>query len=41
MEELLARDSCVRVELECTCMREQLVENVLCFLHHPEEELSI
>ncbi|KAM6069267.1 inositol 1,4,5-trisphosphate receptor-interacting protein-like 1 [Theristicus caerulescens] len=34
-----ANDSCVRVELECTCMREQLAENMLCFLHHPEEDL--
>ncbi|XP_074885692.1 inositol 1,4,5-trisphosphate receptor-interacting protein-like 1 [Buteo buteo] len=29
----------VRVELECTCRRERLVEDMLCFLHHPEEEL--
>ncbi|NWX62388.1 IPIL1 protein, partial [Promerops cafer] len=29
----------VRVELLCTCMREQLGEDMLCFLHHPEEEL--
>ncbi|XP_075008570.1 inositol 1,4,5-trisphosphate receptor-interacting protein-like 1 [Calonectris borealis] len=34
-----AKDSYVRVELECTCRREQLGENMLCFLHHPEEEL--
>ncbi|NWQ91550.1 IPIL1 protein, partial [Burhinus bistriatus] len=38
-EEMPAKGSRVRVELECTCMREQLVENTLCFLHHPEEEL--
>ncbi|KFR05783.1 Inositol 1,4,5-trisphosphate receptor-interacting protein-like 1, partial [Nipponia nippon] len=37
--EMPANDSCVRVELECTCMREQLAENMLCFLHHPEEDL--
>uniref|UniRef100_A0A8D0FC22 Mab-21-like HhH/H2TH-like domain-containing protein n=1 Tax=Strix occidentalis caurina TaxID=311401 RepID=A0A8D0FC22_STROC len=37
--EMPAKDSCVRVELECTCAREQLVENTLCFLHHPEEKL--
>ncbi|NXV05789.1 IPIL1 protein, partial [Cettia cetti] len=30
----------VRVQLECTCTREQHGENMLCFLHHPEEELS-
>ncbi|NXM94647.1 IPIL1 protein, partial [Sylvia borin] len=29
----------VRVELLCTCTREQLGQDVLCFLHHPEEEL--
>ncbi|NXY21744.1 IPIL1 protein, partial [Atrichornis clamosus] len=29
----------VRVELECTCTREQQGENTLCFLHQPEEEL--
>ncbi|KAM6360333.1 inositol 1,4,5-trisphosphate receptor-interacting protein-like 1 [Alca torda] len=32
--------NCVRVELECTCTRDPSVENVLCFLHHPEEALS-
>ncbi|XP_059704222.1 inositol 1,4,5-trisphosphate receptor-interacting protein-like 1 [Haemorhous mexicanus] len=29
----------VRVQLECTCTREQQAEDMLCFLHHPEEEL--
>ncbi|NXB43547.1 IPIL1 protein, partial [Leucopsar rothschildi] len=29
----------VRVQLECTCSKEQQGENMLCFLHHPEEEL--
>ncbi|XP_053836782.1 inositol 1,4,5-trisphosphate receptor-interacting protein-like 1 [Vidua macroura] len=29
----------VRVQLECTCTRQQQDENMLCFLHHPEEEL--
>ncbi|XP_062351398.1 LOW QUALITY PROTEIN: inositol 1,4,5-trisphosphate receptor-interacting protein-like 1 [Cinclus cinclus] len=29
----------VRVQLECTCTKEQQGENVLCFLHQPEEEL--
>ncbi|KAM6412920.1 inositol 1,4,5-trisphosphate receptor-interacting protein-like 1 [Pluvialis apricaria] len=33
------KDSRVRVELECTCTRGQLVKNTLCFLHHPEEAL--
>ncbi|NWT09888.1 IPIL1 protein, partial [Vireo altiloquus] len=34
------RNFCVRVELLCTCTREQLGKNTLCFLHHPEEELK-
>ncbi|XP_063255231.1 inositol 1,4,5-trisphosphate receptor-interacting protein-like 1 [Prinia subflava] len=29
----------VRVQLECTCTGEQQGENLLCFLHQPEEEL--
>ncbi|KAM4752659.1 inositol 1,4,5-trisphosphate receptor-interacting protein-like 1 [Cyanocitta cristata] len=29
----------VRVQLECTCSSEQQGESMLCFLHHPEEEL--
>ncbi|KAF2978559.1 hypothetical protein EK904_005923, partial [Melospiza melodia maxima] len=29
----------VLVKLECTCTREQQAENMLCFLHHPAEEL--
>ncbi|NWZ93537.1 IPIL1 protein, partial [Nesospiza acunhae] len=29
----------VRVQLECTCTREQQAGDMLCFLHHPEEEL--
>ncbi|NXO19520.1 IPIL1 protein, partial [Oriolus oriolus] len=33
------RNFCVRVEQLCTCTREQLGQNMLCFLHHPEEEL--
>ncbi|RLW03218.1 hypothetical protein DV515_00006571 [Chloebia gouldiae] len=36
---MLQKSFCVRVELLCTCMREQLWEDMLCFLHHPEEEL--
>ncbi|KAM6392611.1 inositol 1,4,5-trisphosphate receptor-interacting protein-like 1 [Pluvialis apricaria] len=34
-----ANNSRIRVELECTCTREQLLENTWCFLHHPKEEL--
>ncbi|XP_012985273.3 inositol 1,4,5-trisphosphate receptor-interacting protein-like 1 [Melopsittacus undulatus] len=30
----------IRVELECTCMNEQVEGNMLCFLHHDEEELN-
>ncbi|NWT52397.1 IPIL1 protein, partial [Erythrocercus mccallii] len=30
---------CVSVELPCTCMREQLGQDMLCFLHQPKEEL--
>ncbi|KAK0677041.1 IPIL1 protein, partial [Pygoscelis papua] len=33
------KDSRVRVVLECTCTREQLVGDMLCFIHNPEEEL--
>ncbi|XP_068050953.1 inositol 1,4,5-trisphosphate receptor-interacting protein-like 1 [Anomalospiza imberbis] len=29
----------VRVQLECTCTGQQQGKNMLCFLHHPEEEL--
>ncbi|XP_010169922.2 LOW QUALITY PROTEIN: inositol 1,4,5-trisphosphate receptor-interacting protein-like 1, partial [Antrostomus carolinensis] len=37
--EMPVKDSHIRVELECTCAGEGLVEDMLCFLHHPEEEL--
>ncbi|XP_014793492.1 PREDICTED: inositol 1,4,5-trisphosphate receptor-interacting protein-like 1 [Calidris pugnax] len=33
------RKASLRVELQCTCMREPLAEDMLCFLHHPEKEL--
>ncbi|TRZ05259.1 hypothetical protein HGM15179_021848, partial [Zosterops borbonicus] len=36
---MLQRNFCVHVELLCTCTREQLGEDMLCFLHHPKEEL--
>ncbi|RLW12266.1 hypothetical protein DV515_00000870 [Chloebia gouldiae] len=36
---MLQRNFCVRVELLCTCTRERRGEDMLCFLHHPEEEL--
>ncbi|XP_068265461.1 inositol 1,4,5-trisphosphate receptor-interacting protein-like 1 [Nyctibius grandis] len=38
-QDMPVRNFRVRVELVCTCTREQLVENMLCFVHHPEEEL--
>ncbi|XP_069639281.1 inositol 1,4,5-trisphosphate receptor-interacting protein-like 1 [Haliaeetus albicilla] len=37
--EMPARSSRLHMELERTCTREQLVEDMLCFLHHPKEEL--
>ncbi|OXB59123.1 hypothetical protein ASZ78_011263 [Callipepla squamata] len=33
------RNSRLRVELLCMCARELLLGDVLCFLHHPEDEL--
>nr|XP_026648608.1 inositol 1,4,5-trisphosphate receptor-interacting protein-like 1 [Zonotrichia albicollis] len=36
---VVQRHFCVRVELVCTCRRERLGEDMLCFLHHPEKEL--
>uniref|UniRef100_A0A803WF75 Mab-21-like HhH/H2TH-like domain-containing protein n=1 Tax=Ficedula albicollis TaxID=59894 RepID=A0A803WF75_FICAL len=36
---VLQRNCRVRVELLCTCTREQLGQDMLCFLHHSEEEL--
>ncbi|NXC50317.1 IPIL1 protein, partial [Penelope pileata] len=38
--EVLARNSRIRVELQCTCTSEQQGAELLCFLHHSEEELS-
>ncbi|NXD34409.1 IPIL1 protein, partial [Copsychus sechellarum] len=38
-EQRHVRNFRVRVQLECTCTEEQQAENMLCFLHHPEEEL--
>ncbi|NXL77818.1 IPIL1 protein, partial [Leptocoma aspasia] len=38
---MLGRNFRVHVDLECTCVREQLGDNsMLCFLHHSKEELS-
>lgn len=38
--ERLARNSCLRVELQCLCTREQMLGDVLCFLHRPQHELK-
>ncbi|NWW38005.1 IPIL1 protein, partial [Panurus biarmicus] len=35
------RNFCVHVELECRCPREQQGANMLCFLHHPKEQLRM
>ncbi|PKU45045.1 inositol -trisphosphate receptor-interacting 1 [Limosa lapponica baueri] len=40
MSERLTSTSCIRVQLQCMCTRELLVEDVLCFLHHSREELE-
>ncbi|XP_062474372.1 inositol 1,4,5-trisphosphate receptor-interacting protein-like 1 [Pezoporus occidentalis] len=37
--EVPERNFCIRVELQCTCLAEQLVGDMLCFLHHDKEEL--
>ncbi|KAI6075096.1 Inositol 1,4,5-trisphosphate receptor-interacting protein-like 1 [Aix galericulata] len=37
--ESLARNSCLRMELQCMCTCEGLLGDVLCFFHHPEDEL--
>ncbi|NXC35099.1 IPIL1 protein, partial [Campylorhamphus procurvoides] len=37
--EMPQKGMCVRVELVCTCTREQLGNTMLCFLHHCEYEL--
>ncbi|KGL97234.1 Inositol 1,4,5-trisphosphate receptor-interacting protein-like 1, partial [Charadrius vociferus] len=38
-DHMLEKTYRIRVELKCTCMREELLENTLCFRHHPQEEL--
>lgn len=39
-EEILTNDTCLHLQLQCICMREQLVEDILCFLHHHKDELK-
>ncbi|NXV87724.1 IPIL1 protein, partial [Calonectris borealis] len=34
-----ARHSSTRVLLECTCSREKLLEDILCFFHHLDDKL--
>ena len=33
------RNSRIRVEFQCTCIREQQFQDMLCFLHHPADRL--
>ncbi|XP_023783182.1 inositol 1,4,5-trisphosphate receptor-interacting protein-like 1 isoform X2 [Cyanistes caeruleus] len=40
MGEMSQRSMRIRVELVCTCTRKQPDRNMLCFLHHSEEELK-
>ncbi|NXW17779.1 IPIL1 protein, partial [Circaetus pectoralis] len=37
--QLPARHSSIHVVLECRCSREQLLGDILCFLHHPDDKL--
>ncbi|XP_065695356.1 inositol 1,4,5-trisphosphate receptor-interacting protein-like 1 [Patagioenas fasciata] len=37
--EMPLRNSQLRVELECMCIREQKLGDMLCFIHHPKDEL--
>ncbi|KAI6078607.1 Inositol 1,4,5-trisphosphate receptor-interacting protein-like 1 [Aix galericulata] len=37
--EMPARNLSLRMELECSCVRERLVGDMLCFLYHPKDEL--
>ncbi|NXX10476.1 IPIL1 protein, partial [Podargus strigoides] len=39
IERMSVRKCSLHVELECTCRGEPPVENMLCFRHHPQEEL--
>lgn len=39
-KEMLTSKSCLPVQLLCMCMKEQLLEDVLCFLHHSKDELK-
>uniref|UniRef100_A0A672TW16 Mab-21-like HhH/H2TH-like domain-containing protein n=1 Tax=Strigops habroptila TaxID=2489341 RepID=A0A672TW16_STRHB len=36
---IVAKESRIRVELQCTCTTQETVGPMLCFLHDPEEEL--
>ncbi|NXA26170.1 IPIL1 protein, partial [Ibidorhyncha struthersii] len=38
-EQMPAKHSCLRVELDCTCRSKRLAKDMLCFLHHPKEKL--
>lgn len=38
-ERIGVRNSCIRVELQCTCKRKLHMPHTTCFLHHPEDHL--
>ncbi|NXL27906.1 IPIL1 protein, partial [Glaucidium brasilianum] len=38
--QLPARPSSIHVVLECMCSKKQLLGDILCFLHHPDDKLS-
>lgn len=40
MVQLPARHSSIHVVLECMFLRDQLLGDILCFLHHPNDKLS-
>lgn len=39
MGEMPASNPSLCMEMQCTCSREKLMGDMLCFLHHPENEL--
>lgn len=39
-KDVLTSASCLHVHLQCMCLRELLVQDVLCFLHHSADELK-
>ncbi|KAM6380156.1 inositol 1,4,5-trisphosphate receptor-interacting protein-like 1 [Pluvialis apricaria] len=39
-KDMLTSASCLHVHLQCTCLRELLVEDMLCFVHHSADDLK-